>query len=246
MCWQYGPPGTSSSPLQAQAEPQTAGQLFESGNFPSACSKLWNRALLASLGLQFNEAVRWAEDLDFTTRYLLALLSKTGKAEFLLIPHVLYFYQQRSGNLTTSYFPEKLECEFAALPSLLELFQTLCGTDPVLLAPFCRHELFVLLGRLSDCVRLESSISARARWQKVRRCLALPCMREFLTLCHRCRAWPALNFCARHGLAHLCLFGVRNCYKPWYTKLVRARLFVQNKFYWGWQAVKGLFARGKG
>ena len=71
-------------------------------------------------------------------------------------------------------------------------------------------------------------------------------MREFLTLCHRCRAWPALNFCARHGLAHLCLFGVRNCYKPWYTKLVRARLFVQNKFYWGWQAVKGLFARGKG
>ena len=246
VCWQYGPPGTSSSPLQAQAEPQTAGQLFESGNFPSACSKLWNRALLASLGLQFNEAVRWAEDLDFTTRYLLALLSKTGKAEFLLIPHVLYFYQQRSGNLTTSYFPEKLECEFAALPSLLELFQTLCGTDPVLLAPFCRHELFVLLGRLSDCVRLESSISARARWQKVRRCLALPCMREFLTLCHRCRAWPALNFCARHGLAHLCLFGVRNCYKPWYTKLVRARLFVQNKFYWGWQAVKGLFARGKG
>lgn len=247
VCWRYGPLAASPGSLVPQIEPCTAAQLFESGNFASAWSKLWDRPLLARLGLRFDEAVRWAEDLHFTTRYLLTLLAQTGRAELALIPHVLYFYdQQREGNLTTRYFPEKLTCEFSALPPLLELFGALCGQDPALWAPFCRHEEFVLLSRLSDCVRFEASIPPAARWRKVRGYLAQPAMGEFLARCRSAHTWPALTFCARHGLARLCVFGVRNCYKPWYTRLVRAKLWVKNKCYWGWQAVKGLLPSRKG
>lgn len=247
ILWKHGPAPSAPALLTLRTEQRTAGQLFEDGDFASACSKLWNRALLTSFSLRFNESIPWAEDLDFVSRYLLALKTHTGHAAFSLIPHLLYFYdQQRGGNTTTRYFPEKLTCEFRVLPSLLELFQVLCGRDPALWAPFCRHELFVLLSRLSDCVRFETDLPVRARWRKARGCLALPCMQTFLALCRRCRVWPAMTFCARHRLVRLCVFFVRSCYKPWYTKTLRAWLWVKNKFYWGWQAVKGLFARGKG
>lgn len=240
--WKSGPLVDTPPSLTSCVEPQSAGQLFSDGDFASVCSKLWNRQLLTSFSIRFNETMPWAEDMDFVVRYLLALEEHCGDISFLCIPYVLYFYnQQREGNTTTVYFPEKLSCEFQVLPLLLELFEILGYQNPVLLAPFCQHELFVLLSRFSDCVRFETAISYQARWCKVRGYLALPCMQKLLTISHSCQVWPALNFCARHGFLHLCLFGVRNCYKPWYTRLVRAKFFVQNKFYWGWQAIKGLF-----
>ncbi|WP_418668131.1 glycosyltransferase family 2 protein [Allofournierella sp.] len=247
VCWKHGPFPEALPQLHPSSESQTAAQLFDAGDFPSAWSKLWNRQLLCAFDLRFDETVRWAEDLDFTTRYLLAILNKARQVHFLFIPQVLYFYeQQRPGSLTVNYFPAKLSCEFQQLPQLLELFHQLCDNDLSLWAPFCRHELFVLLGFLSDCARFETETPPRERWCKIRACLALPCMRQFLSLCHRCRVWPAMTFCARHGLARLCVFLARNCYKPWYTGTIRAWLWLKNKFYWGWQAVKGLFARGKG
>lgn len=246
VLWKLGPAGSVLPLPKPEVSQCTAAQVFGNGDFSSVCSKLWNRQLLTSFSLKFNETLPWAEDADFVSRYLLAFAKSGRQITFLVIAHTLYFYNsKRIGNTTSSYFPAKLSCEYQLLPQLLELFQTICGTDPVLLAPFCRHELFVLLGRLSDCVRFETELSPRARREKARACLELPCMQNFLVLCQSCRVWPAMTFCARHGLMRLCVFFSTNCYKPWYIKTIRAWLWIKNKFYWGGQAIRRLLPKRK-
>lgn len=246
VCWKHGPEFPSQLPLQVGTVPQSVDELFLGSDFANVWGKLWNRELVNDLSLHFDESLRWCEDLDFVTRYLLALHRRNGALDFILIPHVLYRYEaQRPGNVTSQYSRNKLIYEQKTLPEVLDLFETQLQSDAGRWAPFCQAQLFALTGRLMDLYRFETDLSPARRRQAVRSCFASPATRRLLALCRQYRVWPAMRFCAGHGLVRPAFFLARNCYKPWYIKTIRAWLWIKNKFYWGGQAIRRLLPKRK-
>ncbi len=218
VCWKYGPEFPVSLPLQLRPVPQSADGLFLGSDFANVWGKLWSRELVNGFSIRFDESLRWCEDLDFVTRYLLALYQQNGALTFLLIPHVLYRYeQQRPGNVTSRYSPDKLIYEQKTLPEVLNLFETQLQQDAGRWGPFCQAQLFALIGRLTDLYRFETSLSPARRRRAIRGYLASPATRRLLALCGQYRVWPSMRFCAEHGLVRAVFFLARNCYKPWYN-----------------------------
>lgn len=246
VCWKYGAELSPQCPLSPAFEPLTVDVLFFSSNFSTVWGKLWRRDLLTLFELQFDEMIPWAEDMDFVARYLFSLQKKGIALDIRMIPHVLYLYgQDRPGNATSQYSSDKLVCEQKILPEILDLFETQLQSDAGRWAPFCQAQLFALTGRLMDLYRFETDLSPARRRQAVRSCFASPATRRLLALCRQYRVWPAMRFCAGHGLVHPAFFLAHNCYKPWYIKTIRAWLWIKNKFYWGGQAIRRLLPKRK-
>lgn len=246
VCWKYGPEFPVSLPLQPRPVPQSVDELFLGSDFANVWGKLWSRELVNGFSIRFDESLRWCEDLDFVTRYLLALYQQNGTLSFLLISHVLYRYEeQRPGNVTSQYSRNKLIYEQKTLPEILDLFETQLQSDAGRWAPFCQAQLFALTGRLMDLYRFETDLSPARRRRAIRSCFASPATRRLLALCRQYHVWPAMRFCADHGLVRPAFFLARNCYKPWYIKTIRAWLWIRNKFYWGFRALRRLPPQGK-
>lgn len=247
VCWKYGPAFSPQAPLSLCTEPQQIDELFLGGDFADIWAKLWSRELLEQFSLRFDESLRWCEDLDFVTRYLRALFERDGALTIQMIPHVLYRYEERRpGNVTSSYSRNKLIYEQKTLPEVLDLFELALPHSAARWAPLCQVQLFTLVSRLMDLCRYETHLSPRARRRQAREYLASPASLRLMALCREYRVWPAMQFCVRHGLLRTAFFLERSCYKPWYMRIQRAWLWVKNKCYWGWQAVKGLAPHRKG
>lgn len=104
--------------------------LFLKGLSGYVCNKIYRRAFIESIGLRFDERIRFAEDIPFNVQYSLKL------RKYRIISAQLYFYTQVEGSILHVYRRDLLGA------SLQPFFCRIPLLQPEDLGRYCAHWMF--------------------------------------------------------------------------------------------------------